>query len=242
MEIGRKIIQLNTVDSTNNYVANLIKQRQIDSGTVVLADEQTAGRGQRSVNWESQPGMNLTFSYFLDNVNLSVEQQFRISQIVALSIIHLLEGYSINAKIKWPNDIYVGNEKIAGILIENQLKNTDIKSAIVGIGLNVNQTDWTSLSATSIAKITEKRKPLMDVLLSYIGKFNNDWKSYLNDYELLQRMYLSHLLHFEGSAMYKDESGEFEGTIINVLPSGRLVVRKGNDTCDYGLKEISLIS
>lgn len=241
MEIGRKIIQLNTVDSTSNYIANLIKEGQIVSGTVILADEQTAGRGQRAANWESQPGMNLTFSFYLDNVNLSVDDQFRISQIVALSLIQLLKGYSIDAKIKWPNDIYVGNKKIAGVLIENQLQGVNVKSSIVGIGLNVNQSDLGELNATSIISVTGERRPIRDVLSSYIGHFNEAWNLFFHRIDQLQTTYLGHLLQYRTVAIYKDESGEFSGMIENVLPNGKLVVKKGEELKEYDLKEVAFI-
>ena len=85
MKIGTKIIRLESVDSTNNYVANLLKAREINSGTVVLADEQFAGKGQRGSEWATNAGENLTFSFFLDNVNLSVNRQFELTQLVSLS-------------------------------------------------------------------------------------------------------------------------------------------------------------
>ena len=148
MKIGQKIIRLDVVDSTNNYIANLIKQGSIDSGTVIMADEQFAGKGQRDAQWQSSAGENLTFSFFLDDVNLSVSRQFNLSQVVALSLYNFLNNLGLDATIKWPNDIYIKGRKIAGVLIENQLKGSLIKSAIVGVGLNVNQTEFQGFSAT----------------------------------------------------------------------------------------------
>ncbi len=132
MQIGRKIIRLESVDSTNNYIANLLKEGVLEDGTVILADDQYAGRGHRDSEWLANAGENLTFSFFLDNVNLSVQNQFYLTCIVSITLTQLLDKYGISSKIKWPNDIYVDQKKIAGVLIENQLSSTYIKSSIIG--------------------------------------------------------------------------------------------------------------
>ncbi|HIP32513.1 MAG TPA: biotin--[acetyl-CoA-carboxylase] ligase, partial [Crocinitomicaceae bacterium] len=168
MKIGNKIVRLASVDSTNNYIANLVKEREITSGTVVLADEQFLGKGQRGSEWTTNAGENLTFSFFLDNVNLSVENQFILTQLVSLSLIELLDKLNVKAKIKWPNDIYIDSTKVAGVLIENQLSFGQIKSSVIGIGLNVNQKKFDGFNATSLFLENEVHHSLMDILLSFI--------------------------------------------------------------------------
>lgn len=238
MEIGRKIIHLNTVDSTNNYTANLVKQGEIVSGTVILADEQTAGRGQRAANWHSSPGQNLTFTFFLDNVNLSVDRQFALSQIVALGLVELLKRYQVDADIKWPNDIYVKGKKISGVLIENQLQGQQVKSSIVGVGLNVNQLDFGSLDATSICSETNQKMLLMDVLFAFVQEFNSLVQQQFMHSPQLNERYKARLLYYKVEARYADAEGEFFGTIEDVLPDGKLVVRKDLGDVTYDFKEI----
>ena len=138
-QIGNKIVRLDSVDSTNNFAANLLREGKIGHGTVILADEQTAGRGQRGASWHSQGGMNLIFSVFVEHDNLSVDEQAHITHWVSLSVNDLLRAHDIASFIKWPNDLLVEDEKIGGILIENQLSGAFIRSSIIGVGLNVNQ-------------------------------------------------------------------------------------------------------
>jgi BirA family biotin operon repressor/biotin-[acetyl-CoA-carboxylase] ligase len=179
-EIGSKIIRLESVDSTNNYTANLIKEGKIDHGTVILAVDQFGGRGQRDAEWLVKPGENLTLSIFLDRVNLSVENQFRISKWISLAVVDLLASRGIQAEIKWPNDIFVNGKKIAGMLIENSLGSSLVKSSIVGIGLNVNQTEFSGFEATSMKLELGDHSSLDELLFSLIGKINNK-SSLLNE-------------------------------------------------------------
>jgi len=236
MKIGRKIIRLDVVDSTNNYIANLVKEGTIDSGTVIMADEQFAGKGQRDAQWQSSPGENLTFSFFLDDVNLSVERQFLLAQIVALSIVKFLGNNGLLAEIKWPNDIYVNGKKIAGVLIENQLRGSQIKSAIIGVGLNVNQTQFDGFNATSVKLECGQNKLLHDLLFSYIGVFNEKIIN-LHDKQM-KRDYLDNLYQRNVLSKYQDSHGSFKGEIVDVLENGKLVLLKDNIEHYYDLKEI----
>lgn len=239
MQIGRKIIRLESVDSTNNYIANLLNKGELSSGTVIMADEQFAGKGQRGAEWLTKPGENLTFSFFLDNVNLSVQKQFYITCIISNILIDLLNKIGLAAKIKWPNDIYIKQEKIAGILIENQLSGIIVKSAIIGIGLNVNQLDFGDLNATSIQKETNERKNPMDILYLFIEQFNSKWENFSEtNFNDVKSEYLKKLFQLNEMGTYEDNTGIFKGRIINVLDSGHLEIEKGNDVLKYDLKEI----
>ena len=122
----------------------LIKNTEVAEGTVVLAKEQTSGRGQVNNTWESSYGDNLLMSIVLYPEFLHAGNQFLLSKFVSLAIVDFLSYYLENVTIKWPNDIYVGNKKIAGVLIENSLRGAFISSSVVGIGLNVNQTEFSS--------------------------------------------------------------------------------------------------
>ncbi|MBL1281010.1 MAG: biotin--[acetyl-CoA-carboxylase] ligase [Fluviicola sp.] len=239
MKIGAKIIRLESIDSTNNYVANLAKQGKIDSGTVVLADEQFAGKGQRGSQWSANAGENLTFSVYLENVNLSVKHQFVLTQLISLSLVDLLQKFKIKAKIKWPNDIFVGEKKIAGVLIENQLAGAQIRSSIIGVGLNVNQELFSEFSATSLLLENETRRIPFDVLLSCIDSFN-EFSAEFSTLSVgkIKEKYLNQLYLFEELANYEDAKGKFKGRIIDVLDSGRIVLNVENERREYDLKEI----
>lgn len=242
MEIGRKIIHLEVVDSTNNYAANLLKAGQLLPGTVILADEQYAGRGQREAEWSANPGENLTFTFFLDNVNLSVERQFVLTQIVSLSLLDLLGKLGLEVQIKWPNDIYCGKRKIAGVLIENQLAGGVVRSSIIGVGLNVNQDQFSGLNATSVFLETGSRRFPKEILLSFTVSFQKVWNTYMDgQYVRLKRDYQKSLYQFNRPSRFRDTSGEFEGTITDVLDSGKLVVRKGNEELQYAIREIQFM-
>jgi len=243
MEIGRKIIHLNNVDSTSNYTANLVKEGQIDSGTVILADNQYAGRGQRGSEWLVKPGENLTFSFFLDNVNLSVDRQFVLTQIVSLSIVDLLKKFGMSAEIKWPNDIYCRGKKIAGVLIENQLMGRNVKNSIIGVGINLNQETFEGFDATSTLLETGAYKKPMDMLHSFCVSFNECWPRFINNnFAALKSDYLKDLYKFGIEARYRNAEGELTGVIVDVLDSGKLLVRHGDADRAYDLKEIQFVS
>lgn len=151
--VGHNSICLEQVDSSNNYARKLVRDNMPVEGTVIVAKEQTKGRGQRENSWLSAPGLNLTCSYILTPVFLSATNQFALSAAVALSVFETLVEYlpQSDVKIKWPNDVLVGEKKIAGILIENTLRKSNLDTSIAGIGINVNQVDFDDgLNATSI--------------------------------------------------------------------------------------------
>ncbi len=242
MQIGQKIIHLESVDSTNNYVANLIQRSEISHGTVILADEQFAGKGQRGAEWHVNAGENLTFSFLLENVNLSVSQQFYLTQVVSLSLISLLKKLKLTAQIKWPNDIYVKGSKIAGVLIENQVSNGMVNKSIIGIGLNVNQQSFEGFNATSLTLELGQSFHLKEVLFSFIHSFNEHWMAFNNETkQVIKNEYLTHLLNYEKTAKYIDETGEFEGKITGVTEAGQLELLVGSEIKNYDIKGIQFI-
>lgn len=238
MRIGQKLIHLESVDSTNNYTANLLKAGGLSSGTVILADEQFAGKGQRGAEWLTEAGKNLTFSIYLEDVNLSVENQFNLSKMVALAVLDLLKKVGIVAHIKWPNDIWVKGRKISGVLIENSVSQSRGIRSIIGIGLNVNQTEFGSLNATSLQLEMGNFVPTRDVLFSFIESFNSVYDQFSMHPEQLNAAYLEHLYQLKEVRTYRDESGTFDGKIVGIEPSGRLIVDKEGIPTSYDVKEI----
>jgi len=242
MQIGQKIMRFDKVDSTNNYTANLLKEGKIVHGTVIMSDEQTAGRGQRGANWTSNAGENMLFSLFVVPDNLSVENQVVLTHFASIAIVEVLRKIGISAEIKWPNDIYVNHKKIAGILIENTLKGGLIASSIIGIGLNVNQERFENINATSIKRETNEFISIDSIVFKLIGELNLLWEFIQkNDYTSLKNRYMKILYQLGKLAIYEDSLGQFEGVIEGVSDTGYLQIRKGEELIEYDLKEISFL-
>lgn len=153
--IGKNLIFLPQIHSTNSYATHLLKNVKLPEGTVIHTDQQTEGKGQRGALWHSEAGQNLTASIVLKPVFLELDQQFFLYQIAALAcydtITELLNTSHIDIKIKWPNDILLGSKKLSGILIENSIQNNTINWSVIGIGMNVNQLSFAdSLNASSL--------------------------------------------------------------------------------------------
>jgi BirA family biotin operon repressor/biotin-[acetyl-CoA-carboxylase] ligase len=242
MPVGSKVIQLSSVDSTNNYAAMLVSNDNAVHGTVILADEQTAGRGQRGANWQSQSGSNLLMSIILKHDNLSVDRQFSLTQVASLSVVDLLRKIGLLAHIKWPNDIYVGDRKICGMLIENNLSGTVIRSSIIGIGLNVNQSYFDLTTATSIKLEKGQSYPLQEILFSFIGSFNLFYDQLMSSrLQDIEDLYKRNLLGYEQKRIFEDERGEFLGMIRGVDPNGKLRMEVNGVEQTYDLKQLRFI-
>jgi len=135
-------IHIEQIDSTNNELRRLISHEPIDNFTMLTAEYQTSGRGQVGNTWESEKGKNLLMSILMRPKQLDVRQQYMLSMSLSVAVVRALRPIVNNVEIKWPNDIYVGNKKLGGILIENMLKGIFIDYSIMGLGLNVNQTKF----------------------------------------------------------------------------------------------------
>ena len=157
MKLSDEIIKLNEVDSTNEYMKNLYSKQIIEHGLVVVAAEQNKGRGQHGKLWDSNVGENLLFTFFSKKTRLTKEQ---FSFAVSVAVLELVKRYVSQEKVtvKWPNDVLVNGEKIAGILIENRLKGDSIEASFVGVGLNVNQLSFSRFTrmACSLKSLTGK--------------------------------------------------------------------------------------
>jgi BirA family biotin operon repressor/biotin-[acetyl-CoA-carboxylase] ligase len=237
--IGHRIIRLDSVDSTNNYAAKLLLSDDLPHGSVIMADEQTAGKGQRGASWLE----NLLFTVILKPVNLSIIEQFKLTQFASLSVFDLLTKYDIKSAIKWPNDIYVDDSKICGMLIENQVSSLFISNILLGIGLNVNQNEFSELQATSLVNKLGSKIPIMDVAMSLCHCLNERWKLIENrQFDELNDDYHEQLYLRNIPSLFSDEQGEFSGTIINTTETGLLNVEgRNNEIRSYDLKEIRFV-
>jgi BirA family biotin operon repressor/biotin-[acetyl-CoA-carboxylase] ligase len=224
--IGSTIVRLSRVASTNNYARELVRDKMPIEGTVIVAEEQTYGRGQRSNSWLTEPKKNLTCSYILKPVFLAAKDQFSLSAAVALALYETVSDFlpENEVKIKWPNDILVDGKKIAGILIENSLRGSNLETSIVGIGLNVNQTDFPKgLNATSLKSITKEELNIDDVLNALNSHLEKQylWIRQGNLPSILSNLNRN-LFGFEDTRTLKINGKEEVVTILGVRPSGEL--------------------
>ena len=161
--MNETFIHLNETHSTNSYLRELImREKEQPEGTVVITDYQTAGRGQKGNSWESERGKNLTFSILLHPNHIPPGKQFILSQLISIAIVGVLKEYDRHFTIKWPNDIYWKEKKIAGMLIEVDLTGSSLSNAIIGIGININQRHFKSdaPNPVSLTQITGKEHNL----------------------------------------------------------------------------------
>ena len=258
-----KIIKLNEIDSTNNFAKTLIKEGRAEDGQIIYALSQNAGRGQATNTWESESGKNLTLSLIIEPKNIEPRNQFLISQAVSVGIVNYLKcifgadvGTSTGSAttsapvneeihIKWPNDIYVGTKKIAGILIENTIRDNQILFSVIGVGLNVNQTEFSKNAGnpTSLSLITNELYDLeteLDELATSIV-IALDYLQF-DDGEDCKIRYLDYLLFLNEEREYIVRGEKITGKIIGINGTGFLQIQAKNGTifeCD--LKEVIYI-
>lgn len=238
------IIHLSSVDSTNNYLM-AYKPREGETMTVVYADGQTAGRGQGSNHWESEPGKNLTFSVLVHPTMVPVMRQFLLSEAGALALWDVLGQYlgADDVKMKWPNDIYWKDKKISGTLIETRLGGGHVKDCVYGIGIDVNQEKFVSdaPNPVSMKQILGHDVDLKELLNKIIDSFKKYYAAIENgEYAAISELYHSGLYRAHGFHRYKDKDGEFEAAIVEVEDSGNLILRD-REGCirSYAFKEVA---
>ena len=240
-----QLIKLNATDSTNNYLKQLILERTMDDFSVVVANHQTNGRGQRGSSWLSEKDKNLTFSVLKRNISIVANQQFLLNILVSLSIVKTLEGFNIpKLAIKWPNDILSDHHKISGILIENLIKNKQIEYAIIGIGLNVNQVKFEGLSkVSSLKNIMPLPVDKDELLTKIIDKLKMYFKLYSeNGSEFLNSEYESYLFRKDKPSTFSSHDNSlFTGIIRGVSTSGKLCVQMEDFNKEFDLKELKLM-
>jgi len=240
------IITLPTVASTNTALAEM--DNGLPHGTILLTHRQSAGRGQRGNSWEAEPGKNVTMSVLLRPRTISASGQFAVSEAVALAVAGFLDRY-INpdrVKVKWPNDIYVDNSKIAGILIENVITGTTITRSIAGIGLNINQREFHSdaPNPVSLVQITGEELPLDTVVTTLGSLLLNLADEAESAPTLLHERYLRRLWRGSGTHLFAEPSGrQFSAEIVDVAPDGLLRLRRSPDgaLCRYAFKEVAFV-
>ena len=246
------IIYLTQTHSTNQYLRSHIEAvRNTEEGTVFWTDFQTAGRGQVGNSWESEEKKNLLFSLLLCPSFVPAKLQFIISQISSLAIIDVLNDITENDNldekfvIKWPNDIYFKEKKIAGMLIENDLSGQSLFSSIIGIGLNINQKEFKSdaPNPVSLAQITGKEYDREEILISVLTRiFYYYEKVYNGEVQLIKELYYNSLFRRNGLHKYVSEGREFEAEIKEIGLNGMITLKEicGKEY-SYAFKEVAFV-
>ena len=230
-----KIIHIEETDSTNRWL-----KENGEGNMVVVADYQTAGKGCGTNTWESERGKNLTFSLLIHPVEIPASRQFLISEVISVALCRTLEQYlHAPLSIKWPNDIYYGDQKICGILIENLLQGSTIKDSIIGIGINVNQETFLSdaPNPVSIRQIVGHETDREALLQDFLEQLDLAFES-----EATPSQYRQMLYRQDGYYEYEDAQGRFKAKILNVLPDGTLVLLDEEGKARYyAFKEVQFI-
>ncbi|MBV6646608.1 MAG: biotin--[acetyl-CoA-carboxylase] ligase [Cyclobacteriaceae bacterium] len=241
--LGKKAIYLTHCHSTNDELLQMINSGRVLEGMTIIADFQAKGRGQRGNSWESEPGKNLLFSFLLRPHYLQIQDQFFLNKIVSLGILRSLQRIGLRkVRIKWPNDIYVDDCKIAGILIELSIQGQRMEHAVVGIGLNVNQHDFDTVAATSayieLGIELNKDSLLEDVLRDieyWLLKLRNTGRQEIDEH------YLQNLYRRDEEHSFEVFGEEVLGIIQGVNDRGQLQLQTSAGVRSFGLKEIIFI-
>jgi BirA family biotin operon repressor/biotin-[acetyl-CoA-carboxylase] ligase len=241
-----RIIKLDAIDSTNSFLRQLSSSEPVEDFTVVVADHQTKGRGQMGTQWSSQESKNLTVSVFKNVSYLKVEHSFYISIAVSLALLKALELHQIKKlKVKWPNDILSDKKKLAGILIENVIKQNRLQASIIGFGMNVNQTEFIGLpNASSLRLLTGKVFDLDEIMHEILRQLTLHFQLLeTGQMNHLKRDYEKHLFRKGKPSTFRVSNGElFAGIILGISTSGNLRIQIEEAVIkEFDLKEITLL-
>lgn len=237
------LIHLDEVTSTSSYLKNFSNVKSLEDGTTVYVDFQSAGRGQRGNSWESARGENLMFSTILYPKGLKADRPFIISQIISLAIKDVLDNYTSDISVKWPNDIYWKEKKITGILIENDITGGEVNRMIIGVGLNLNQDTFKSNAPNpvSLKQITGDSYNVEDILAQIIGRMLF-YYAQLDFPETIRTQYKASLFRKEGFHLFADSETSFLARIHDVEDSGLLVLKlESGEIRKFAFKEIRYI-
>lgn len=243
--IGKNLIELHSVDSTNNYAKALLSNSAPVEGTAILAWEQYSGRGQRGNAWVAEAGQNITVSYILYPGFLEIEKQFFLNMAASLAVKDFCE-FTLNEelKIKWPNDIYYLDKKIGGLLIENTINGNHISASIIGIGLNINQREFdTSLpNPTSFRLISHKNHELKELVMqlsSFLEKYYLQLRQL--HYNFLDKAYTESLYRYQQTHEFKKGEQILRGEITGITKEGRLIIDCNGKEQKFNFKEVEYV-
>jgi BirA family biotin operon repressor/biotin-[acetyl-CoA-carboxylase] ligase len=247
LQIYMKIVKLNAINSTNTFLRDLARESEVENFTVVVTENQTNGKGQFDNKWTSEIGKNLMFSVLYKFSDLNVDNAFYLNCAISLAIYKALSKYhKEKLKVKWPNDILSSRKKLCGILIENTVSNGKITSAIIGIGLNVNQENFPKdlPNATSLKNVMGKEIDKEKLFLELLETIKQQLLLVIDkQFTHLQKSYEQVLYKKNKPMMFRNDLlGNFLGKILGITKQGKLIIELENETIEvFDLKEIKFI-
>lgn len=223
VSFGSTIIALDAVDSTHNYAATMLRTTDLAEGTVVMSQFQEKGRGQRGSMWQSAPGQNLLMTLVLKPQRFSASRQFLINQAICIGIVNAVrEKYQLTARVKWPNDILIGEEKVAGVLIENSVRGEWIEYCLAGVGLNVGQSEFPDdFKATSL-KLQLRTAPELKTVLGDLLPFVESAYRRLDQPQLIREEYFELLYGTDEMLFYEEGDSVYTARISGIGEHGEL--------------------
>ncbi|AYN03492.1 biotin--[acetyl-CoA-carboxylase] ligase [Flavobacterium sp. 140616W15] len=240
-----KLIKLDAIDSTNEFLKSLSSQQELENFTIVTAENQTKGKGQMGAVWRSEAGKNLIMSVLVRDFLLNNEEVFNLNIIISLSVIKALEELNIpDLSIKWPNDIMSYNKKLGGILIENTLKSDGTIVSVVGLGLNVNQINFQNLpNASSLAVISNVEFNKDELVILIVEKIKEKILLWEQQSATFWSEYFNNLFRKGVPMPFKNiDNQNFMGIIQGVSPIGKLQVLLEDDSIsEFEIKEIQML-
>lgn len=244
---GQQLVFLSQCDSTNRIAQDLILKNKATDGCVIVTGCQTQGRGQRGNTWEAAPNQNITLSVIFHPGFLTVQQQFFLNICTSLAVLDLVQDFfpekSTHFKVKWPNDIYYGNKKLGGILIENTIRGHLIQHSVLGIGLNINQVSFSQPNPVSFRLISGQHFFLEQVVEKLLEKLESRYLALRQGkFELLKINYLQQLFRYQEVHDYRIGEDVVKGIILGIDSQGRLSVQIGDRIRSFDFKEISFIA
>jgi BirA family biotin operon repressor/biotin-[acetyl-CoA-carboxylase] ligase len=240
-----KLIKLDAIDSTNDFLKGLSSNQILENFTVVTAENQTKGKGQMGSVWDSEPSKNLIMSVLINGFVTDINQIFDINIVVSVSVIQVLNDLNIpELSIKWPNDIMSYNKKIGGILIENSIKSDGSINSIAGLGLNINQMNFENLpKASSLAVICNATFDKEEILLKIMENLEQNIELWYHNSDYFW-LYFANKLFKKGIPMpFEDQNQQnFMGIIQGVSPIGKLEILLEDDSIsEFDIKEIQML-
>ena len=239
--MGKKLVFLPSCHSTNDVAGQMLKDENLPEGAIIITNHQTAGKGQRGNEWEAQPDKNLTLSMILRPQFLLANQQFQLNMAISLGILDFLNQYNKGFVVKWPNDIYYQEQKIAGILIQNNLKVRSLDTSIVGIGLNINQEKFFNPKATSLKLITALHLDLQTGLEQLGGHLESRYiQLKKGKVRALKDEYLNQMLGYCEDRLFEADK-IFNGRITGIDNDGRLEIETISGLRYFAFKEVAFL-
>lgn len=241
--IGKNLVFMPECHSTNTHALQLCQVPSTPEGTLVITDNQTAGRGQMGNTWEAHAGQNLTFSFILKPTFLRPHEQYSLNMAISLGLYDFLSAFLQQpVHIKWPNDLLADDRKVCGILIENSIQGSVLAHAVVGIGLNVNQATFSSPRAGSLRTVSGQSHSLQEVLDVLLVALEQRYLSLRQGKTVqLKREYEQVLFGLDESRTFKAGGEEFEGSVKGIDEAGRLLLETAGGVRVFALKEIEFV-